>query len=83
MRAITIEANSLGSARGLYNTLAEFHPELIGSEEEGYRVTVEVGGSDRQIVSILDSLQEYVAERAGGPARLELDGYRYTLHAVD
>jgi hypothetical protein len=81
MRAITVEAKSLESARDLYNALFEFRPALTGSDAQGYRVTVELGSaSDRQIIAILDALEQHVTERASGPARIELDWRRYTMH---
>ena len=49
MRAITVEAESVGPARSLYNALIAFHPELSGSEHEGYRVSVELGTSESRI----------------------------------
>jgi hypothetical protein len=82
MRAITIEAKSVGSARGLYNALIEFHPELAGSDDDGYRVSVELGSSERRLLDVMDAIEEYVAEANSGPARLNFDGRRYTLHAV-
>jgi hypothetical protein len=82
MRAITIEAVSVGSARGLYNTLIEFHPELAGSEDDGYRVSVELGSSESRIVHVLDAIEQYVIEANTGPASVNVDGRRYTLHAV-
>ena len=84
MRAVTGEAKSLESARDLYNALFEYRPALTGSDDQGYRVTVELGsGSDRQIIAILDALEEHVRQRASGPARIELDGRRYTMHPDD
>ncbi len=81
MRALTIEARSIESANGLYNALARFQPELLGSEDEGYRIAVELGSFDRQVVAVLDAIEEYVSERHDGPACVDLDGRRYTLHA--
>jgi hypothetical protein len=84
MRAITLEARTLESARDLYNALFEFRPALTGNDAQGYRVTVELGnGSDRQILAILHALEEHVTDRASGPARIELDGRRYTMHPDD
>lgn len=79
MRSLTVEAISLESAQRLYDTLSEFKPELTGCKEEGFRVSVELGSSDRQVLAVLDAVQEYVAERSS-PARVELEGRRYTLH---
>jgi hypothetical protein len=82
MRAITIEAKSVGSARRLYNALIEFYPELAGSEDEGYRVSVELGSSESRLVDVLNAIEQYVAEANNGPARVNFDGRRYTLRAV-
>jgi hypothetical protein len=83
MRAITIEAKSVGSARRLYNALIEFHPELAGSEDDGgYRVSVGLGSSESRIVDVLNAVEEYVVEGNTGPARVNVDGRRFTLHAV-
>lgn len=82
MRAITIEAKSVGSARRLYNALIEFHPELAGSEDDGYRVSVELGSSESRLIDVLTAIEQYVTEANSGPARIDVDGRRYTLHAV-
>jgi hypothetical protein len=81
MRAITIEARSVGSARRLYNALIEFHPELE-SEDDRYRVSVELGTSESRLLEILNAIEEYVTAANRGPARINVDGRRYTLHAV-
>ena len=81
MRAITVEAKSLDSARNLYDVLSAFHPELLGNEEEGYRVSVELRNDDRDIIAVLEAIDRYVNARPSGPARVELDGRRYTIYA--
>ena len=83
MRGITIDARTLESAQALYEALSAFRPRLMGSEDEGYRVTLERSNSDRQVFSILDALQEYLSQRATGPARLEVDGRRYTMYSQE
>ena len=80
MRSLTIEAKSIESARGLFDALSGFAPELTGGEEEGYRIRVELGSVDRQIVGVLDAVQRHVSERRAEPARVELDGRGYVLH---
>jgi hypothetical protein len=82
MRAITVEAKNLDSARLLHAALSRFHPELLGSDDEGYRVSVELRNNDRDIVPVLDAIERYVSERASDPARIELDGRQYTMHAT-
>jgi hypothetical protein len=79
MRALMIEAKSLGSARGIYSGLSQFQPELIGSNDEGYLVSVEIR-ADRQIVDILGALGDYLTQRDDGPARVEFDGRHYTMN---
>jgi hypothetical protein len=79
MRSLTVEARSLEGARALYSALSPFGPELSGSDENGYRVAVALRGSDRQVIAVLDAIEGYVSGRSDGPARLELDGRRYTL----
>jgi hypothetical protein len=80
MRALTIEAGPLPVAHGLYNALSEFHPELTG-DDDGYRITLELGSDDRRTVAVLDGIQAHVTARDNGPARIELEGHRYTFHA--
>lgn len=81
MRAITVEAKSLGSARRLYNALGAFNPELSGSQKHGYRVTVDLGTSDRRLLDVLDAIEQYVTETGTDPARIDVGGHRYTMHA--
>jgi hypothetical protein len=82
MRALTVETKTLDSARLLYDALSAFHPELL-SNDEGYRVSVELRNNDRDIVPVLDAIERYVNERAEEAARIELDGRHYTMHAAD
>jgi hypothetical protein len=81
MSELTIEAGTLPVAHGIYSALSEFHPGLTGGHDEGYRVTVELGSDDRRLGGILDGIQEHVTARDNGPARIDLDGHRYTFHA--
>ena len=83
MRSLTIDARSLQSAQALYNALSSFLPELIGDDQSGYRVTVPLGTSDRQIIEILDAIERHVTERDSGPARVELEGRQYILHPAE
>lgn len=82
MRAITVEAGSVGPARSLYNALIAFHPELSGSEDEGYSVSVELGTSESRILEVLGVIEDYVTEANHGPASVDVGGRRYTMYAV-
>ena len=68
------------AARRLYNALIEFHPELTGTAEEGYRVSVELGTSERRMTDILNAIEEFVTDAKRGPAHFDVDGHRYTMH---
>ncbi len=81
MRALTIQAETLAVASGLYSALFAFDPELAGDEDDGYRVTVELGSDDRRIVDVLDGIQAYVTARDNGSAPVDVEGHRYTFHA--
>jgi hypothetical protein len=80
MRSLTVEARDLDGARSLCEALAAFKPSLTGSEADGYRVAMKLG-SDQNVVAVLNAIERYVAGRTHDPARLELDGHRYTLDA--
>lgn len=80
MRAISIEAKSLGFARGLYNALGEFRPELTTVEDGGYVVSVDLGSNERRLVEALDAIERYVTEAGSEPAQIKVGGHRYTMH---
>jgi hypothetical protein len=82
MRAITVETTSVGPARSLYNALLDFYPELTGSEDECYRVSVELGSSESRVLDVLSAIERYVTEADDGPASMTVDGRAYTMHAV-
>ena len=71
-----------GRRAALYNALIEFHPELSGSEDEGYRVSVELGTSESRILDVLSAIEDFVTEANSGPASIDVGGRRYTMHAV-
>jgi hypothetical protein len=78
LRSLVVEAKSLESAQALYSALSEFHPELLGREQEGFRVRIAFGTNVHQVVSVLNAVEQYVLERKS-PARVELDGREYTF----
>ena len=82
MRAITVDAESVGSARSLYNALIEFYPELSGSEDGSYSVSVDLGSSERRLLDVLSAIEGHVTEANRGPATVDVGGRRYTMYAV-
>jgi hypothetical protein len=61
--------------------LSEFRAELLESGE-GYEIVVTLGkdgSGDDEIVALLNALEQYIAARASGPARIELGGRSYVM----
>jgi len=81
MQKLTVDASTNEVAHGLYSALAGFHPELVETPDGGYRVVVSFRGSDAQVIAILTALEQHITERGDGPARVDLEGRSYTLHA--
>ena len=79
MRGFTIQARSYDSAQALHSALSEFHPELVGNNDQGYSVSIPLGNTDRELLRLLDAIQLYVIERQTC-AHVELDGHAYTIH---
>ena len=71
MRSLTVEAISRESAQRLYDALSEFSPQLTGSEDEGYRVSIELAKGDDQIIAVLSVLEKHVIERSSSSRRGE------------
>jgi hypothetical protein len=81
MQKLTVDASTTEVAQGLFSALASFHPEIVDRSDGGHQVVVALGGSDAQIIAILSALERYVTERGNGPAKIDLAGRSYTLHA--
>ena len=80
MRTLTIEAETLESARGLYDALQGFEVELIEAENGIYRVKLTLGRGDKDTLAALNAIERHVTDRNAGPARILMDGSTYTLH---
>ena len=83
VESLVIHAASLESAEGFCAGLSEFDPKLTEAEPGRYEVEIPLRGSDRAIVAVLNALEKYVTHRSNGPARIEVYGRRYTMHAAD
>ena len=83
MQDFSVEAASLESATRLFGALAQFQPELTTDEQGRFFVSVELGG-DTRVVGILDTVQNYLAERKEDDplscVAVALDGHRYSVH---
>jgi hypothetical protein len=80
MQTLRIEAASTASAHAMTDALAEFQAELVETEDGRSEVVVTLRGGDQDIVKVLNALERYVTERAKGPARIELEGRKYSMH---
>ena len=82
MQTLTIEAATPDSALALHQALLGFRAELRVTDDGRSYVEVALGQSDREIVDVLNAIEDHVTERAAGPARVGLNGRAYALHAV-
>jgi hypothetical protein len=82
MRTLKIEAVSLASARDLCDALSGFQVELVATESGSYEVKVALGMSDRDTARVLGAIEDYITKRGTDPARLEIDGHSYAMHAT-
>ena len=81
MQTITIEAATPESAAGLYEALSDFRVDLRETDDGRRYVEVDLRRDDREIVDVLNAIEDYVTHRACGPARVEFNGRSYALHA--
>ena len=79
MQRLNIVAASPESARALLDALSEFDVEVIHASDGDYQVSVTLGGRDREIVAVLNALEQYIIDR-GHTARVNLDGREYVMH---
>ena len=80
MQTLTIEAVTRESARDLHLVLSAFGARVCETQDGPCRVEVTLGRSDREIVELLNAIEQYVTERQAGAAHIRLDEHRYTLH---
>lgn len=79
MDSLTIHAASPETGHAMLSALSGFRAELLQSAD-GCQVVVTLGRDDAEITAVLSALEGYVTERAGGPARVELNGRPYVMH---
>lgn len=82
MERLTIKAASPESGRAILAAMSAFHAELFESAG-GCEVVIRLGldgKGDREIVAVLNTLEQYVTERGHGPARVELNGQAYVMY---
>lgn len=78
MRTLMIAAASRQSAIGLFAALEGFRAHLSNTDGS-YRLEVELGPDDCDLVEVLGAIARHVSEREDGPARLELGGRTYSV----
>ena len=83
MRTLTIKAVTLDSANGFMTSLADFQAQLIEAEDGAYLVEIALGRGDREVIALLNALEDYVTHRDDGPAEVGLGSQTYKLHPAD
>ena len=83
MESLVIHAASRESAEAFCAALSEFDPKLTVGENGRCQVEIPVARSNQKTLAAVNALEAYVSTRSDGPARLDLDGQQYTLHATD
>ena len=78
MERIVIQAISPESGRAMLAALSGFRAELIESADS-CEVVVHLGRGDAEMTAVLNALEKHINERAGGPARIELNGRPYVM----
>jgi hypothetical protein len=79
LQSLAIEAKNLESAQRLFRALSEFGPKLVGDQRDGFRVVVDVS-TDRRVLAVLDALELHITQQQDGPAHVNLQGRKYTVH---
>jgi hypothetical protein len=81
MRKLTIEAASSESARHILDALASFDPELLDDGGGVPSVAVAIR-DDRQLIQILNAIEQHITARSQGAAVLDLGGRKYQMDAA-
>ena len=80
IETITIEAETPDSAHALHAELSRFRTDLIEAEDGGQQVRVEVGRSNREMVAVLNAIDDYFSRRSERPpVRIRFGGRSYRL----
>jgi hypothetical protein len=80
MEKLSILASTPQSASGLYEALSAFRTELLETEDQKYLIEIVLVGGDREIVDVLNAIEQHVTERGTEPARITLSGRTYSMH---
>jgi hypothetical protein len=80
VQTLTIKSATLESARGFLAGLEAFQAELSEAEDGSYLVQITFSGGDREIIALLNALEDFVTHRNDGPVEVGLAGRSYELH---
>lgn len=81
MQSLTIHAASPSTGRAILTALSAFETEMLQDGDGHCEVAVRLGRDDSEVVAVLNALEQYVTERANGPARVDFNGRRYVMYA--
>ena len=79
MEKFTIAAASWQSGFDLSVLLSRFQTELLETEDGRQQVVV-TPKDDREIIEVLNAIEDYVTRRNRGPAQIEWHEHTYALH---
>ena len=80
IEAITVEPATRDSAQTLHAELSRFQTDLIETDDGGQQVRIEIGRSNRELIGVLNAIDEYFSRRSERPpVRILFGGRSYRL----
>ena len=80
IEAITVEPATPAAAQTLHEELSGFRRELVEADDGGQQVRIEVGRSNRELVGVLNAIDDYFSSRyERPPVRIMFGGRSYRL----
>ena len=79
MKTLSVEVRAVDTAFGLCSALGAFGAEVVEQASGEFVVKVDLSDSRTDLVAVLNALQDYVIQRRGAPAMIDLDGRAYVL----
>jgi hypothetical protein len=80
MQKLSTLATTPDSARGLYEALSGFRTDILETEDQKYLVGITLVGGNREMIDVLNAIEQHVTERGTEPARISLSGRTYSMH---
>ena len=81
MQSLTVHTASPATGRAVLAALSTFRTELLEARDGHCEIAVLLGRGDSEVVAVISALEQYVTERADGPARVDFNGRTYVMYA--